>query len=241
MKNIYDLQYGNMYEADKYVRLRFEIYESLLSPFLKESVNVLDIGCYTADLLKLLPTSVDYYGIDSDKEALKIARKRGAKVIKVDLENERIPLDQKFDIILATEILEHLKDPEKLIQQIKHLLKKNGVVLVSLPNECTLYHRLKVLFGRGIDGTGFAPHYHLHFPTIKQNDEFMEKHFKTIEKRYWIHIGVGGKWEKLLSTIPDRIWMRLANLYPSLFARGLIYLAKCKGNTAYAQKEMINR
>lgn len=228
MDNPNFLIYGDVLR-DKYARTRFEIHESLLSPFLKDGVKILDIGGYTADLLKLLPPSVDYYDIDNDEKALQIAKKRGAKAIKLDLENEQIPFrDQKFDIVIATELLEHLKDPEKLIQQIKCLLKENAVALISLPNECTLYHRLKVLFGRGINGTGFAPHYHLHFPTIKQNDEFIEEHFKIIKKRYWFHLGVGGVTEKFLSKIPDKIWMRLANLYPSLFARGVVYLCHLK-------------
>jgi len=224
----YNLQYGDMYEADKYVKLRFRIYKSLLNPFLKNNVKLLDIGCYTADLLKLLPKYIDYYGIDYDETALEIAKKRGAKVIKLDLENEQIPLNQKFDIIVCTEILEHLKDPEKILIQIKRLLKEEGVVIISLPNECTIYHRLKVLFGKGIDGTGFAPHYHLHFPTMKQNTEFVSKHFEIIKKCYWIHTDVGSKIGCLLAKIPDNFWMRLSNLYPSLFARGIIYLVKNK-------------
>ncbi len=222
-KNIYDLQYGDMYEADKWVRLRFNIYKSLLLPFLKNGVRLLDIGCYMGDLLVILPSFVDYYGIDNDKSALLIAKKRGAKVTKLDLENEQIPLTEEFDIIIATELLEHLKNPEELVLQMKCLLKKDGVVLISLPNECTLYHRLKVLLGKGIDGTGFAPYYHLHFPTMKQNDEFIEKHFEIVEKCYWVHIGVGGKLESILSLFPYRIWLRLANLCPSWFTRGVIY------------------
>ena len=86
----------------------------------------------------------------------------------------------------------------------------------------------KKLFVKGIDGTGFAPHYHLHFPTVRQNDEFIGKHFRIIEKRYWIHTDAGGKLAKLLSKIPDRIWFGFANLWPSLFARGIIYLCILK-------------
>lgn len=216
--------YGDVL-ADRYAKLRFEISLYLLSRYIKEEVTILDIGCYTADPLKFLPASVNYYGIDGDESALEIAKKRGASVIKLDLENEQIPLTRKFDIILATELLEHLKDPEKLIKQIKSLLKEDGVVLISLPNECTFYHRFKVLIGKGIDGTGFAPHYHLHFPTIKQNNKFIESYFKIIKKCYWVHLG-SGKIEKILSKIPLKFWMQIANLRPSLFARGVIYLCR---------------
>lgn len=221
--------YGDMYEKDKFVRQRFEIYRSLLAPFFEKrgkKIKILDIGCYSGDILRILPKNVDYVGVDSDKKALEIAHQRGARVQRVDLENEPIPLLEKFDIIIISELLEHLKNPEKIFLQIKELLNEGGIVLISLPNECTAYHRFKVLFGRGIDGTGFEPHYHLHFPTLKQNREFIEKHFTIVETRYWFHLGVGGGFEKILSIIPQWLWAGLAHLFPSLFARGGIYLCR---------------
>ena len=219
------LQYGNMYQTDKYVRLRFETYMSLLSHRLKKGTRILDIGCYVADFLKILPPYVDYYGIDIDTEALKIANNRGAHIVYANLES-RLPFRSKFDVIIATEVLEHLKDPEKLMLQIRLLLDRNGVVLFSLPNECTLYHRIKVLFGKSIDGTGFSPNYHLHFPTIAQSRRFVGKHFKIVAERYWIHVGVGGEVERFLSMIPEKFWIEVANLFPSLFARGVVFLCE---------------
>ena len=102
-----DLTYRDVL-SDKYSKIRFKIYKDLLSPFLKDDIKLLDVGCYTADMLKLIPFRVDYLGIDFDVNALEIAKQRGAKIIRLDLENEEIPLTEKFDIILATEILEHL-------------------------------------------------------------------------------------------------------------------------------------
>lgn len=215
-----------MYENDKFVRQRFDMYRVLLNPFLKLRIKILDLGCYSGDFLRILPKPIEYFGIDSDEKALEIAKQRGAKVFRVDLENESIPLIEKYDIIIATELLEHLSDPERILLQAKGLLKENGVILISLPNECTAYHRIKMLFGQGIDGTGFSPHYHLHFPTIRQNEEFIGKHFKIIEKRFWFHLGVGGILEKILSIIPGCIWTFLTNSFPSLFARGGIYLCQ---------------
>lgn len=144
-----NLVYGDMHSQDKYVRKRFDYYGELLTPYIKEGVSILDIGCYTADLLEVLPKVVDYYGIDTDEEALEIARERGAKVFRADLETQNIAVfNRKFDIIITSELLEHLKDPEKLLLQINDLLKENGVLLVSLPNECTIYHRFKAIIGQ---------------------------------------------------------------------------------------------
>ncbi len=217
---------------DKYAKERFKIFKSLLNPFIKKDVKVLDIGCYMGDTIKIFGhKNIKYYGVDFDKKALKIAKKRGAfKVFKVNLENEKIKLNEKFDIIILAEILEHLKDPEKLILQTKKLLNKKGVVLISLPNESTIYHRIKMVFGNSVDATGFAADYHLHFPTIKQDNEFIEKHFKIISRRYWIHLGVSDKIEKGLSLIPKRVWDELTYSMPSLFSRGIIFLCKLKTN-----------
>lgn len=222
-----NLVYGDVFR-DKYAKIRFKMYYDLLSSFIRNNTRLLDVGCYTADMVNLMPSTVDYYGIDSDEAALEIAKHRGAEVIKLDLEHEEIPLREKFDIVVATEVLEHLKDPEKAILQIKKMVKNDGVVLISLPNECTLYHRLKVLLGKGINGTGFAPHYHLHFPTVEQDNEFVGRHFTIVQKRYWVHTGVGGKAEKVLSKIPIRFLTMLAKICPSLFARGIIFLCKPK-------------
>ncbi|MCX5713511.1 MAG: class I SAM-dependent methyltransferase, partial [Candidatus Omnitrophica bacterium] len=221
-----NLIYGDMYNQDPYVRKRFAECCRLLEPFIKKGIKILDIGCYTADILNVIKEQVDYLGIDSDKEALKIAKMRGAKILEIDFEKQGIPLDQKFDIVIATEILEHLKDPQELLNQIKLLLKDDAVVLVSLPNECTLYHRIKVVFGQGIDGTGFAPHYHLHFPTMRQNHQFISKNFRIIKVQYWAHADVGGLAGKLFKMIPQTFWSALADFSPSLFARGAIYLCR---------------
>lgn len=223
-----NLIYGDMYRKDKYVRKRFRECARLIEPYLKEGISILDIGCYTADILNVISHHVDYLGIDSDEEALKIAQGKGAQVIRMDFENQRIMLSRKFDIIIATEILEHLKDPQDLINQIQPLVKNDGVVLLSLPNECTLYHRLKVLFGVGIDGTGFAPHYHLHFPTMRQNNDFITKNFRVIKVYYWAHADVGGVIGKIFKIIPEVFWLALVRFRPSLFARGAIYLCQKK-------------
>ena len=69
-----------MYRQDRYVRERFKIYKNLLSNYIKKRAKILDIGGYTGDLLKILPKETDYRVVDVDKEALKIARKRGANL-----------------------------------------------------------------------------------------------------------------------------------------------------------------
>lgn len=222
-----NLIYGQMYQQDKYVRKRFEIYQILIGPYLKKEMKVLDLGGYTGDFLRILPKGVDYTVVDIDEKALALAKKKGAKIIHLDLNKDKLSLKGRYDLIVVTEVLEHLQDPETVLNQIKKLLKKGGIVLVSLPNDNLIYHRFRVLMGKGIIKIPFSSHYHLHFPTIAQSKEFINRFFRIKETRYWVHLGEG-KMEKYLSLVPYPCWQKLAEFSPGLFARGVIFLGEKK-------------
>lgn len=224
--------FGQMYKEDRYAKQRIITYVKLIEPYLKPGVRILDVGCYTAEIYDYLPKDIEYFGLDFDEEALKIATARGATVRKVRFDEEGINFDNKFDIIIAAEILEHLKNPEELLKQLKMVLAKDGIILVSLPNECTLYHRIMCFMGKGVDMYAFKLYKHLHLPTISQSRVFVENFFNILKETYYINpSGKGSRWEafgRLTSKIPDSLWLWLARLSPGLFARGVIFLAKHK-------------
>lgn len=222
------LHYGYMYDEDKYARLRLQKCASLLSDWIIPGSRILEIGCYTAEMLNFLPKQTAYFGVDFDEAALEIARGRGAIVKHVNFDSAQIEFDQPFDIVIATEVLEHLKNPEAMISQIKRLLKPGGVVLISLPNENTLYHRLLSLLGFGIDMCAFQLYKHLHLPTIKQSKAFVGRHFRIVKESFYTNPSCkGSRFEwlgRVLTLFPDASWEGLARLAPSLFARGVIFV-----------------
>lgn len=224
--------FGQMYEEDKYAKQRILTYAKLITPYLKRGSRLLDIGCYTAELYEHLPKDIEYCGLDFDEEALKIAMSKGVMVKKVRFDEEPINLNTKFDVIVAAEIIEHLKNPEALLEQAKRLLSEDGLILVSLPNECTIYHRIMALFGKGIDMYAFKLYKHLHLPTISQSRNFIKGYFGIIKEVYYVSAsGKGSRWEclgKFTSRIPDRVWLGLAKIWPGLFARGAIFLCRHK-------------
>lgn len=222
------MYYGDYFNSDKWARRRYEITYSMLKPYLKKGATVLDVGCYKADFLDLVKEPVVYTGVDFDKEALKIAASKGAKTLQVNIEREEIPLKEQYDIVLATELLEHLKDPELVLAQLAKLTKKKGVALISLPNECNIYNRFMVLIGKGIDSSNFDPYYHLHFPTITQSRDFVSKYFDVIEEKYNTSAVFGGKLAFLAKVIPLSVLEKLSYISPGLFARGAIFLCKVK-------------
>lgn len=231
------LHYGHL-EADKYVQLRMDICARLLSPQIRSGFNILEIGCYTANLLDYLPKDINYYGIDYDDEALEIAKRKGTKVTKLHIDSDEIQFDDidKFDVIICTEVLEHLMNPHRIMKKIQELIKDDGWILISLPNENTLYHRLMSVSGKGVDMYAFDFYKHVHLPTIKQSQDFVSKYFKIIEKEYYIinPSAKGSRYEwlgKFLTLIPDVFWQKFSQILPGMFARGVIFLCQYKKET----------
>src|SRR5581483_8883767 len=60
----------------------------------------------------------------------RIRRERGAYVVGVEL----LPEPGEFDAILFADVLEHLRDPEAVIERVKPYLAPGGVIVASIPN-----------------------------------------------------------------------------------------------------------
>ena len=73
----------------------------------------------------------------------------GVELIQADLDQALPDLaGRKFDHILCADILEHLRDPAALLEQLRSFLSPSGVLIASLPNSGNFYFRLNVLMGR---------------------------------------------------------------------------------------------
>ena len=89
----------------------------------------------------------EIYGIDINELELAEAEERGIKVVKADL-NSKIPLPSSFfDVILSNQTMEHLINPDNILEEIHRLLKPGGYLYISVPNLCSLHNRLLILFG----------------------------------------------------------------------------------------------
>ena len=85
-------------------------------------------------------------------------------------------------MIVSTECLEHIKNPSMHLEKIKSRLTNNGYMVVSLPNENTLYHRILSVLGFGVDTYAFKLFKHLHMPTIAQSEKFLSEFAKVKKK-----------------------------------------------------------
>jgi 2-polyprenyl-3-methyl-5-hydroxy-6-metoxy-1,4-benzoquinol methylase len=186
--------------------------------------RVLELGCSTGFFSKYLTQKrrCSVIGIEVDPTAAEQARRFCNEVLSRDLNSPEwttgLP-KQAFDVILMGDVLEHLVDPQTVLEQIQPLLAPKATIIISLPNVVYLGVRLKILFGKfEYEAYGILDHTHLRFFTPKTARKMIENAGYQITR---FHPVFGGP----LSTYARPLWQRLANLFPGVFAGQLLFEA----------------
>lgn len=156
---------------------------------LPEGLRTLDVGCgsgvHGAELKRIHRHSV--VGVDLSAQSIEKARSRldGAYVADVTRpEDYPFARKERFDLILFSDILEHLMDPAGVLAGHLFLLKPGGHVIVSLPNVAIWNVRLSLLIGNfRYHETGTLDKTHLRFFTWKTTHEMLESAGLTLRRR----------------------------------------------------------
>lgn len=219
-----------------------------LSPVLKAQFDkyvlgkqtVIDVACgdgkhygyYLASRVK------KYIGIDICEGVLKTARDQGIAPIVYSGWGSLPFADNTFDAVICIELLEHLYDPEEIVEEFHRILKPEGKVIITVPNIIYFRERLLLLRGKfnpgGSSATSFVrpwqdPHI-IFFNHKSLKMLFTNKGFLIIELT-----GDGGN---ILGDLPglsklDKgrvIFPRFAafwqKIWPSMFASKVVMVAE---------------
>lgn len=132
--------------------------------------RVLELGPatgYMSDVLRRRGCSV--VGIEIDREMATQAAQYCERVIVGDLETLDLDAElgsDRFDVIVAADVLEHLKDPLRALLQLRRFLSDQGFFVMSLPNVAHGSVRLALLEGRfPYQQSGLLDRTHLRFFT----------------------------------------------------------------------------
>jgi SAM-dependent methyltransferase len=110
--------------------------------------RVLDLGCRDGALTRAYAAGNEIVGVDADREALAEAEQLGIETRWADLD-EPLPFDDaSFDVVVAGELLEHLRDPRRLVGEGRRVLRPGGTFVASVPNAFRLKNRLRFVVGR---------------------------------------------------------------------------------------------
>jgi SAM-dependent methyltransferase len=85
-------------------------------------------------------------GVEVNPEYIAAARIRTERV---DLEHDPLPFpDATFDVVVAQQVLEHLKNVHRALAEVSRVLARGGVLVVGAPNLASAHNRVLLAFGR---------------------------------------------------------------------------------------------
>jgi SAM-dependent methyltransferase len=139
-------------------------------------LTLCDVGCWDGEPAAayggILGGAVA--GIEVFASQAASARARGIDVAAIDLERETFPWpDASFDVVIANQVLEHLKNVWLPMSEMARVLKPGGHMIFSVPNLASLHNRVMLAFGwQPSSIRTFGPH--VRSFTYRQAREFIE-------------------------------------------------------------------
>jgi SAM-dependent methyltransferase len=195
--------------------------------------EVLDLGCADGWMGEELETR-GHRVTGVDLEAAEGIKERVSRFVQADLDRG-VPeeVGGPFDLVVAADVLEHVRHPEDLLAQVHDLIAPGGSLLVSVPNFGHWYPRLRVLSGRfDYDRRGILDRDHVRFFTRRSLERLLTGAGFSIERRGTTGLPLevadrggasgaeGGRGLRGLLGRFDRI---LRQLRPQLFAYQFLY------------------
>lgn len=163
-----------------YIKMRWRHEVLFLKRFLREDAALLDIGSGNGLFLnecknmKIQAEGVEKF-IDS-----KFAQNSSPKVYALDIESDELP-DNDYDCVTLYHSLEHLDEPSMVLQKLRRVLRRDGLLLVQVPNIDSWQFRL--FKGRWFHL--FLPYHRIHFSAGTLKGLLEKNGFSIIHTRHF--------------------------------------------------------
>ncbi|AKM83792.1 TPA: hypothetical protein DCZ46_00430 [Candidatus Campbellbacteria bacterium] len=179
--------------------------------------KVLDIGCGNSRLpVELKEKGIDIKVADISEEVLRGFQKYNISSLQIDLEKiDSLKLDGKFDVIILSEVLEHTKNPEEIIGELKKYTKS---FIITVPNSAFYRYRIGLFFGgRFFTQWVYHPSEHIRFWSHIDFLDWLNAMGLDIEK------SVSSNGFSLFGLVPP-----LKNIWKNMLGHQIVYFCKVK-------------
>lgn len=179
---------------------------------------VLDVGCGRGEFAReLRKKNCEVVGIDISPVVIENSKNCLNKSFCFDLEQKTWPVEltsMRFDLIVASELVEHLFNPEAFLKKVRNLIKPGGEMIITTPNFLFWKNRLKMFFGRfKYEEKGLLDFGHVRFFTIRTLVKTLEENGFRIKKAVHFY-----------PNLYKRHLNFLGNFFPGLLAYQFIFL-----------------
>jgi 2-polyprenyl-3-methyl-5-hydroxy-6-metoxy-1,4-benzoquinol methylase len=117
---------------------RLQFIDSCIEKLTQKSLSILDVGCGNGNISRYLGAkNHEVLGIDISKESIEKASKLNTfeNVSFKHLAAEHlIQQGKKYDVVVCSEVIEHLDEPSIVLNELRYLLAPNGILIVTVPN-----------------------------------------------------------------------------------------------------------
>jgi 2-polyprenyl-3-methyl-5-hydroxy-6-metoxy-1,4-benzoquinol methylase len=138
---------------------------------------------------------------------------------------------KKYDRILLQDVLEHLRFGDRLLQQVRPMLRDSGLLLVSVPNVANLTVRLALLMGRfNYTQRGILDKTHVRFYTRKTARKFLEQNgYEIVTEKMTVmpvELALGLPAENPLMRVMNLMLAFVTAAMPGVFGYQCIFAAR---------------
>jgi SAM-dependent methyltransferase len=146
---------------------------------------------------------------------------------------------ETFDRVLLLDVIEHMKDPGRLLAECQPALKENGLLVVSVPNIANITVRLKLLFGKfDYQERGILDKTHLRWFTRRTARRLLEENgYQIVEERITnmpLELALGASPTGLLMRVMHRTLRVFTRLMPGLLGYQIMLVARASRATRYS-------
>ncbi len=178
-KNYFSMQKTQIRWWNKIFLERLKTFEKILG----KTGSVLDIGCGPGFFLKFAKgRGWNVAGIDSSERAVEYAKKKLKlkNVNRISYQDKALKEKDLYDVIYSNGVLEHIEDPLNFIKVSQKLLKKKGLLFISVANDFNIFQFLSM---KNVSKPWWIlPPEHINYFRIHDIKKiFNEKYFKVID------------------------------------------------------------
>jgi SAM-dependent methyltransferase len=225
LRDFYSVHYSRLNKT-QHMEKRFDLTVKAIREYahsVKGDFVVLEIGCGTGENLQRLKAVFNFkkvFGVEISEDALRSASLKGVEGLLLDVNRDTLPIpSETVDIVLFEEVIGLLYNSDLALSEVRRVLKRGGLLVLSTPNLASWANRITLLLG-------YQPF--SHDPSFIRGfgrlflKEISSGHIKSFTKRalleYLDYFGFKVAWCKGVIADADRIGNRLVKVLDKIFS-----------------------